>query len=672
MDIINKIHNQFLDEAKKSPILLSDLANLEKYISESYSERSLIELIQNADDANSTKFYIESLNKNTVLIANNGDYFTEEDVKALCRSGSSTKKRKSNTIGYRGIGFKSIVNYTNNVHLVSGDIKLSFSKELTKKDLPEIENVPLVRIPHEFNGEEYHDEIINVLDKGYTTIFIFETKSNSLIYEINDFDESCLLFLRNIEYFISKTNVYKKIRLKRERKDNFEYITFNSNKTNKWLILTDENNNEMVNIAFLLDNENIAQKVDKENAVIHSFMPTKNNFVIPCKINGDFSTDPSRTKIVIDEESINTMNYISKFFSKIIKKIVETKNDKFKLISVISSIYIDPISHLKSKNINNYFVNNFKTQTQKALGNQKFLIQPDWLDEESFLEIYGNSDKFLVTDSINEEINGLKELLLILDFKEVELEDALNKASEKEYSENTRVDLTTKAVEETRFAVDSKQKEDINNAYLINSNSEVKKTSNLKNEEISEEFAKKVEDKLKDKNDFKWFTKRFDIKYENQEEENKDRKKSSYEYKNGETIHFKKKSHLTKWRSVEVNVSELIKGFDNIKEVQDVSHNNLGYDTKAIDYDGNEIYYEIKSVKTLGDSIKITNNEYTQAHKYKDKYNLVIACQHSDYIELCIIENPIDKLELTKRVVQVEWVCDEYEGTYSRANFSEN
>lgn len=217
MGLIKSLHDQFLYEAKQSPILLSDLANLEKYISESYSERSLIELIQNADDANATKFYISIINDNTVLVANNGAYFNEEDVIALCRSGSSTKKRKSNTIGYRGIGFKSIVNYTNNVHIYSGNMKFSFSKELTRKDLPKIDNVPLVRIPHDFAGEKYINEIRQVTEKGYTTVFIFETRLNSLVDEINAFDESCLLFLRNLELFTSKTNEIMKLMQKGQK-----------------------------------------------------------------------------------------------------------------------------------------------------------------------------------------------------------------------------------------------------------------------------------------------------------------------------------------------------------------------------------------------------------------------------------------------------------------------
>lgn len=674
MNIVKTLHEEFLSEAKKSPVLLADLANLEKYISESYSERSLIELIQNADDANSTKFYIELLSDSIILIANNGDYFTEEDVKALCRSGSSTKKRKSNTIGYRGIGFKSIVNYTNNVHLVSGDIKFSFSKELTKKELPMIDNVPLVRIPHEFNGQKYLDNINNILDKGYTTVFIFEIKSDALIDEINYFDESCLLFLRNIEFFISKTNQYKEIQSKRDKVDDTtEYISLiNRNEHNKWLVLTNDKDNDMVNIAFLLNNQNIVQKSNKDNAVIHSFMPTKNKFIIPCKINGDFSTDPSRTKVVIDEESINTISLISKFFAEIIEKIVETREDKYNLIAIISSIYVDPISNFKSKNINDYFFNDLKIEVRKALNNEKFIIQPDWLSEESFLEIYGNSDNFLVSDSLNEKIRGLKDLLLILGFEEVKLENTLKKASKNKYSENTRVDLTAKIVEDTRFSLDDKLKNDINNAYLINSNDKTVKISDLKNKKISNNFVNKVEEKINEKNDFKWFSEKFNIDYEGKEKENlKNINDSLNKYKNGDIIHFKKKTNLTKWRSVELNVTELIKEFDDIKEAYDVSESNLGYDTKALDNNGNEVYYEIKSVNKLGDSIKITNNEYSQAHKYNNQYNLVIACQQSNYIEICIINNPIEKLNLTKRVVQWEWVCDEYEGEYSKTYFDD-
>ena len=114
--IIDKIQISFTEEAKNSPVLLSDLANMEFYIAESYQNRSVIELLQNADDAFSTQAYLKVFD-NTVIFANNGNYFTDADVESICRSGASGKKRGNNTIGYRGIGFKSVVNICKKVHM---------------------------------------------------------------------------------------------------------------------------------------------------------------------------------------------------------------------------------------------------------------------------------------------------------------------------------------------------------------------------------------------------------------------------------------------------------------------------------------------------------------------------------------------------------------------------
>ena len=54
--IVREIRDNFISEAINSPTLISDLASMEKYISESYDGRSLIELLQNADDAMATRF----------------------------------------------------------------------------------------------------------------------------------------------------------------------------------------------------------------------------------------------------------------------------------------------------------------------------------------------------------------------------------------------------------------------------------------------------------------------------------------------------------------------------------------------------------------------------------------------------------------------------------------
>lgn len=130
-NIILSLQNEFKNEATNAPMLFKDLAKVEQYIAESYKTRSFIELIQNADDAKSKKFGIHIFD-NFVIVGNDGRDFNYDDVKAICRSGSSNKIRGGSTIGYRGIGFKSVVNLAERVYVLSGNINFMYEKDLLK------------------------------------------------------------------------------------------------------------------------------------------------------------------------------------------------------------------------------------------------------------------------------------------------------------------------------------------------------------------------------------------------------------------------------------------------------------------------------------------------------------------------------------------------------------
>src|SRR3990167_9068231 len=118
--ILDSVRDELLSEAKLSPGLLADLANLERYVAETYSARSFIELLQNADDAKAHRVYF-AREGNWLLCANDGLPFNQDDFYSLCRSASS-KKQRGQTIGYRGIGFKSVVGVADAVHLFSGTL----------------------------------------------------------------------------------------------------------------------------------------------------------------------------------------------------------------------------------------------------------------------------------------------------------------------------------------------------------------------------------------------------------------------------------------------------------------------------------------------------------------------------------------------------------------------
>lgn len=184
---ILKLSDDFLLEAKNSPQLFADMAALESYMAESYGERVFIEMLQNADDANATSFYVfESAGH--VFIANNGKPFDDTDIMSICRSGASEKKR-GKTIGYRGVGFKSTTYLSTKIFIHSNNCTFTFSKSLAAEQLGEEESkVPTIRIPFLVESLDLEiEEILNYLkQKGFTTIFVFcKANFSTLIQEVD-------------------------------------------------------------------------------------------------------------------------------------------------------------------------------------------------------------------------------------------------------------------------------------------------------------------------------------------------------------------------------------------------------------------------------------------------------------------------------------------------------
>ena len=114
------------------------------------------------------------------------------------------------------------------------------------------------------------------------------------------------------------------------------------------------------------------------------------------------------------------------------------------------------------------------------------------------------------------------------------------------------------------------------------------------------------------------------------------------------------------------NTIEILRGFDEIANVLDVAAQNVGYDIEVITKDGTHKYFEVKSVDNIGAPFSMTNNEFSAAVQYKEKYYLAIVNQSDNYIEICFISDPINSLNMTKRVTKWEWYCNSYDGNYTK------
>jgi hypothetical protein len=97
----------------------------------SSSARFLFELLQNADDNKFTRgqypWVAFQVHPNRIIVDCNEDGFNEDNIRAICDIGKSSKTASQGYIGEKGIGFKSVFMAAWKVHIQSGDYSFEFT-----------------------------------------------------------------------------------------------------------------------------------------------------------------------------------------------------------------------------------------------------------------------------------------------------------------------------------------------------------------------------------------------------------------------------------------------------------------------------------------------------------------------------------------------------------------
>lgn len=664
MNYINELSNQFLQEAISSPILFNDLANMEKYISESYQMRSIIELLQNADDANSTKFKI-FLDGTKLYVGNDGRDFDYNDLVSICRSGASTKKDRDIYIGYRGIGFKSVVNFSENIHVISKDVTFSFSKKLTVNLLNKHGingDVPLIRVPHEFEKNNESDSIISQFKSdGYTVIFIFEDINIDVItQEIQNYTPNTLLFLKNVNTVNITTSEYEHTyTATRKIETDYSLIDIASNSIyTSWVVLHFNESNVHEAIAFLKDDLKSSDKT--ESFLVYSFLPTKVETGFKFIINGSFSTDPSRTQVILDSQTTKSLNKVIQLIIENVKRTIEKPTvHSVTLLNLIANLTIDPLAKFKTSfNFKDTFIttllkelNKLKINLNGNLINVKDIyLQPEWLNIKDYEKVCKLLNYLFIDNKIYKQAPHLKALLGSLEINNIDVVSLINRNFPFDsLSSKGNLEIIKQYIKQTRFNLTTEKINDFKKSNLFN---------------LLEDTA--FRDSLNtiiDENDVLWFLTKLGF---NTKKNIKETKSIDFNLTTqNKTRIFSSK--FSKWRSVEINVQSYFENLDDVTSVIDVSKSNLGYDLEVYRADKVE-FVEVKSVNQLGDSFSLTNNEYGVANEKKDAYLLAIVKQTDTYLELCIIQNPLETIQLNRRVTRWEWICDEYQGDLKEFN----
>ena len=93
----------------------------------------------------------------------------------------------------------------------------------------------------------------------------------------------------------------------------------------------------------------------------------------------------------------------------------------------------------------------------------------------------------------------------------------------------------------------------------------------------------------------------------------------------------------------------------NNRKPQNVSLENLGFDIRSIDMNGNTRYIEVKARCQTGD-ISLTQNEWFKANRFGDDYYLYVVFNAINQPELKIIKNPVKNLNVIEKIETVRFI----------------
>lgn len=677
--IFESVRNELLNEALNSPNLLFELANLEKYIAETYSSRVFVELLQNADDAKAKKFLVQ-IADDCIICANDGDVFSYSNFYSLCRNASSDKSRGS-SIGYRGIGFKSVAEIATEAHLISGEINVTFSKTLTAQILNSNSNVPLIRIPHNStinsNSSFYH-QVNNILQQGYSTIFVFTgINKDKTIDEFHLFDSGFLLFLHNIERvnleYGQHHKEYKCNRVFSSLENAYTHNVTSANQTENWQIYS---NSDCSLAVSLINNQMVELKPD--NALVHAFLPTQEQTGMSIRVNADFSTDPSRTRIVLDEQTYSCINALC----KLLKLICETKfktNQLLDFLKVITpNIEVSTIKMQKKS-----FKTEFITELQKHLTfiNAFLAIIPTWFNSIDARSIFEKKTMVQYTED-DLFINFLR----FINIKPINLEDIINYLKlGNSLSRSGNIQLIAYILKHIaliknkynikQLSILENNKGSIVNAFELSDNqydlsksflAELAEKVNMSEFGIvffdnNDKFGKEIGKHLG--NDSHFIAPLHneinnhspnDILQQNRNTADLVLKNALF---NAEKQEVKNSNLLSEWRSAELYLFDLLsnQGYS----VEDRSRQNLGYDLFATK-DNVEYFFEVKLLDAIGRPFIITSNEEAVARTKQEKYIIALIIKKPNEVMVSFVNDPVKNLSFIRQCRQWVWECSEY------------
>ncbi|XP_029119151.1 protein NO VEIN isoform X2 [Elaeis guineensis] len=286
---------------------------------ELYSQDShfLLELVQNADDNsypdNVQPTLVFILKSTEIIVLNNEKGFSEQNIRALCDVGNSTKKGSSaGYIGQKGIGFKSVFRVTDAPEIHSNGFHVKF--DISEGEIGFV--CPTIIPPYDINHIERQllcDDQTDTTSWNTCIVLPFNSKLkqgmgiNSVISMFSELHPSLLLFLHRIQCIKFKNMLDDKlVVLRRETLGDGMVMVSHGKEKMSWLVVSCNLQAHIIRhnvkttkiaIAFTLQkSDNGDYKLHLDQQPVFAFLPLR-KYGLKFILQGDFVLPSSREEV---------------------------------------------------------------------------------------------------------------------------------------------------------------------------------------------------------------------------------------------------------------------------------------------------------------------------------------------------------------------------------------
>ena len=299
----------------------------------------IYELLQNSNDyprkdINNNKIPVEVkfiLTENYLFLVHSGAPFNLKNIAAICTVNEGEKRDNTETIGYKGMGFKSVFVNNDYVFLSSGGWNLRFDEKEINKPGGYKRNWQYMPIPTSM--DEVDDEIksvFNSIPSGMNVFFalrhIRDARENEPNLEKVFSDDQILVFIPHVDHVDVVIDGDTAFSVSKDREkwiikddlhipvgDDYKEILEKSIKEgNK--IPEKFQKIEKISISFAVRRDG-NKIVPIEDAKIYNYLPTEQRLHVPFLLNADFVPDASRKSIPDLEWNIKLLEDAGKEFA---------------------------------------------------------------------------------------------------------------------------------------------------------------------------------------------------------------------------------------------------------------------------------------------------------------------------------------------------------------------